>query len=618
MIPAAITVQSHWRGYVVRKAKALLAQKKRDWLALRSQEDLTRQTLGYRVRNVFGIAPGLKSDTNRESVLKQYPVWRREVVSNIVHGQWVEAAKMAREQEFFKKRLRKHGNAQAKKLLRLAEKARKSREVVHSRVQELREASLQATKEYREKRGDVQAPEEEKTAALEASRAAKQLLQDAQEQLKEATDEEAKAEAQLAGVVGQRRLKKTVDAALSEGVLMPFRLAMEEGSDRALLPFDFPMARVRGSLHTSRRVRFSMPAESDKVGGGRDLGIFCLKGIGLGSSQRVEEGKSLMYPVLELARDFIGDGGDLQGVECYRIPVRGELSEAFLLCKEMARGLFVWQLAVKAAIVCTAMWRRSLEARQDKYDDDSREFARLARWVEYCRKRERRLMQRRNRLFDQARGFDLKGRASRYKNKLLGAVYNAREEAAAAKALLAQAGESREMTAFRRWHEAEDRDKVKVVLKSGSRAQERTEDLLTIEVDMDTPVWVLREFVRRIGGPVLNARGIGERFLMETAKGTTLTRLKEKDEKNITMSMIHDTIDHDTKQVQSMLFLREEKIQAKRGSLLDDAAAAAEKELIPEADFWVEGAETGEKEGMAGIQEEEEEREAGAEAMGGA
>jgi hypothetical protein len=96
---AATRIQRVWRGCWSRRAHAGLVAARKAWLRQRRVDDEVRAQVGYRVAKVFGVAKELVSDTTVEKVLKRYPAWRADFITDVVHGDWAECLEMAQEQD---------------------------------------------------------------------------------------------------------------------------------------------------------------------------------------------------------------------------------------------------------------------------------------------------------------------------------------------------------------------------------------------------------------------------------------------------------------------------------------------------------------------------------------
>ncbi|CAM9295285.1 unnamed protein product, partial [Choristocarpus tenellus] len=93
-------MQATFKGWSTRKGHKKVIKKRKLWLKAREHDDVARRKWMFKFMLLFGIAKILSSDTDREIVLKQYPVWWEETITDIVHQGlgWSKAASMVREQ----------------------------------------------------------------------------------------------------------------------------------------------------------------------------------------------------------------------------------------------------------------------------------------------------------------------------------------------------------------------------------------------------------------------------------------------------------------------------------------------------------------------------------------
>ncbi|CAM9138462.1 unnamed protein product [Ectocarpus sp. 12 AP-2014] len=238
MLVAAIKIQTVWRGYLARKRRRNLMDQHLLWKMQRHKDDQQiRKKLTYKVARYFGKARLLKSDTNQEIVLKQYPRWWQSTIMDIVRPTfgWHEGAKMVREQEFFAKKTKRKGRWKVHaarlrlggELLRLRMERQKQR-----KYERLREKAVGVYQHARAK-GGVSADHKEELQ--QNSRKAKRAVQN-QEQEREKAEERVKAaENALEALIGPFRLRSNVRAAVTKGMLMPFPVSMQKGKANARL-----------------------------------------------------------------------------------------------------------------------------------------------------------------------------------------------------------------------------------------------------------------------------------------------------------------------------------------------------------------------------------------------
>jgi hypothetical protein len=84
----ATTIQRVYRGMRVRREVSPFLEQRRIFLLFRQKEMPKRKALMYRVRDAFGFAPVLKSDTNKEKVLRVFPKLLRPTVQQCVERKW--------------------------------------------------------------------------------------------------------------------------------------------------------------------------------------------------------------------------------------------------------------------------------------------------------------------------------------------------------------------------------------------------------------------------------------------------------------------------------------------------------------------------------------------------
>lgn len=82
------TIQRVYRGYRVRREVAPFLEQRRVFLLFREKEMPKRKAWLYQARDVFGLAPSLKSDTNKEKVLRVFPKYLRPTVKECVERKW--------------------------------------------------------------------------------------------------------------------------------------------------------------------------------------------------------------------------------------------------------------------------------------------------------------------------------------------------------------------------------------------------------------------------------------------------------------------------------------------------------------------------------------------------
>jgi hypothetical protein len=85
---SAVTIQRVHRGRMVRKTIENFLLRRRAFLANRLKEMPQRQTRLYRTLDVFGFAPKLKYDTNKEKILRVFPQHLRNTVTDCVDRKW--------------------------------------------------------------------------------------------------------------------------------------------------------------------------------------------------------------------------------------------------------------------------------------------------------------------------------------------------------------------------------------------------------------------------------------------------------------------------------------------------------------------------------------------------
>ncbi|CBN75312.1 conserved unknown protein [Ectocarpus siliculosus] len=257
MLAAAIKIQAVWRGYLARKRRRHLMDQHLLWKIQRHKDDQIRKKLTYKVARYFGKARLLKSDTNQEIVLKQYPRWWQSTIMDIVRPTfgWHEGAKMVREQEFFAKKTKRKGRWKVHaarlrlggELIRLRMESRKQR-----KYERLRDKAVGVYQHARAKGGVSAAHKEE---LQQISRKAKRAVQNHQQEREKAEERVKAAENALEALIGPFRLRNNVRAAVTEGMLMPFPVSMQKGKANARLEKGQNMREVLKWMPYGRRVR---------------------------------------------------------------------------------------------------------------------------------------------------------------------------------------------------------------------------------------------------------------------------------------------------------------------------------------------------------------------------
>ncbi|CAM9599254.1 unnamed protein product, partial [Scytosiphon promiscuus] len=263
MLAAAIKIQALWRGYLARKRREHLMGEHLLWKLQRRLKSLSgssakqiRKKRSYKIARFMGRARLLKSDTNQEIVLKQYPRWWQSTIIDIVRPSigWHEGAKMVREQEFFAKKTRRKGRWRvhlarlslggAQIRLKVARYKQHKREMQHARAAEV----------YRHARAKGGVSAESKESLQQTSRKAKRAVKKQEENCKKMETKVEKAEDRLEALVGPFRLRKTVTRALTRGMLMPFPVSVQRGKANARLERGQNMREVLKWMPYGRRV----------------------------------------------------------------------------------------------------------------------------------------------------------------------------------------------------------------------------------------------------------------------------------------------------------------------------------------------------------------------------
>ena len=243
---AATAIQRVWRGCLSRKSNEEFVELLKAWLRQRQVDNKVRAKLPYRVKNVFGFAPELESDTIMEKVLKRYPIWCADMITDVVHGEWTECYEMVQEQDAHRRANNKSPGlfaslGSAAEAWHLATANAQLQVAARNEVAKHREADA-ATAAYRNARSTLGVTESEKEDLQQEMREAKAEHESAKSRLAAAQSKVDKARATRVARRGPKRLAERVATVRKQGRAMDvkvsathasFFLAPSSGADKA-------------------------------------------------------------------------------------------------------------------------------------------------------------------------------------------------------------------------------------------------------------------------------------------------------------------------------------------------------------------------------------------------
>ena len=138
---SAITIQRVFRGSQSRWDNREFVAERKEWLNQRHLDEGKRHQLLYTAMLLLGIAPELESDTLYEKVMKRYPVWKKDFITDIVHSEWAACHKLIEQHEG-------HQKAQGRTPLSVHSKEYAKILQLKVRVKGRRRVELKARKEH--------------------------------------------------------------------------------------------------------------------------------------------------------------------------------------------------------------------------------------------------------------------------------------------------------------------------------------------------------------------------------------------------------------------------------------------------------------------------------------
>ena len=95
---SALLIQRYFRGMKGRRRGLIVMATRRQLRAQRIADERKRTALGYIIREFFGYAKELPSDTIMEKVIHRFPSWWKNLIIDCVDGDWEVALNMLEDQ----------------------------------------------------------------------------------------------------------------------------------------------------------------------------------------------------------------------------------------------------------------------------------------------------------------------------------------------------------------------------------------------------------------------------------------------------------------------------------------------------------------------------------------
>lgn len=266
----SIIIQRVWRGRQVRHHLQHWLERRRYFLSQRELEMPKRQTKLYQFLQFIGWTPSLKYDTNREKILRRFPKYLHETVSDCLERKWGKFTDLLVPADLGTSNPDDTSKAQAFKTLLGLTKAKCSLYLAEKYLQRCEKKHQVARDKYRavsftfHSSLPSQLPQARSSATMKAERK-KKLQSDAHDCLKaveraktkvgnnpsfretdvlfptqrdEETDSVAYARKKWEHFAGPRGVPNLVHQRRSEGIPMPFTIDMASGSRYALVKYD--------------------------------------------------------------------------------------------------------------------------------------------------------------------------------------------------------------------------------------------------------------------------------------------------------------------------------------------------------------------------------------------
>ena len=237
---AATRIQRRWRGYKDRKDIKEFQKERREFFSLRKAQMYLRENVLYKFLQYWGAAPQLTSDTLLERVLNSYPVHMHGILAECINDKWKVALKLQRAQD---EHLQKFGNP-SKLMLYMKQWDARSKAMslkVAERKLARKLADLEVRKvKYRDTRARGDAKKEQVAALQKAAEDAAKIAEAALEAKNKLETEATMAQQTVSDFIGPRGLQSLVADRRKNGILMPFRLHLHQGSRIAEVTWEEP------------------------------------------------------------------------------------------------------------------------------------------------------------------------------------------------------------------------------------------------------------------------------------------------------------------------------------------------------------------------------------------
>ena len=237
---AVVTIQRVYRGVVVRRNIKSFITARKHFLQMREEEYPQRETWQYQLATKHGRAKALEYDTNKEKVLRNYPIDMHETVTHCIERKWglmsellvpVDLGDLAPESLDFKERVAAYvALQQANLALNLAEKKVANRESAHRKSRE----------RYRLARSSATTKEPKKKALQLAANKANKDVDKAKSKLNDAIDSQTFARHKYEYFTGPKELQNLVTKRRETGVPMPFTVDLAYNSRYAVVRYEKP------------------------------------------------------------------------------------------------------------------------------------------------------------------------------------------------------------------------------------------------------------------------------------------------------------------------------------------------------------------------------------------
>ncbi len=532
---SALLIQKYFRGMKGRHRGAIIMASRRQQRLQRQKDELKRQALVYQFKLFLGIAPELPSDTTKEKVLKRFPSRWADLISDVVDGKWDEAFKMINEQEKFLKLNDEDIKLGKKKKLRENMSVLSTLFFVANQkrtVRGLEKRKDKAQLAYRNARSDVGTSGERK--------------EELKMQMRKAKHRHKKAAERLDGLVEQLKGKRDV-------------IEKRKGPKK----FDKHMTTVRKDgkriQWRKRDVSWTLKRYEDVVvSTNEDVDVFTKKMIVFGARLRLGDKEkhgmnfyTVINPVKKLSlveklKDRINSSLDperqrniiqerkeaaenwnakhirLNRQWMYNMLEGEESSEAYLhvmprelimnrlraRASEFTRNNMLSQLVISRMFKTLGKTANFLEDISKKFDEDSDAARKFKKRTLYLRKWQQKVLMMSNQQIMESEGSG--GQAmTKMLDKVSEIIFVVKKEAKNVFVMLTSRKKKQHVDPFGNWDKSEE--KVDVVINWNT--EEKDVKLGIIQMDIDAPASIAREYCRRNLRMELNER-CGENFMM--------------------------------------------------------------------------------------------------------